>query len=384
MPAKIHPWTVALTGRKMTFEQAVRDLIIALAIILIAAFAFARPAAAAPDATASIIDGDSASISEWPWQVAVASSRSARSGSPRSRTFCGGSIVAPTIVLTAAHCAYDMRGSPSRFAVISGRTNLNAISTGQEVRIAALHFPRTRNGTIRYWWQAGWDVALLELSSPLAAQPIQLLGPDEGDATVPGTRLYETGWGTTVTGSNHVPKSLKVGGTNVQPPGICRARLGGATYFTPKLQVCLGDADGKQANCYGDSGGPAMVGTTAGFRQVGITSMGTAGDCAGRIANVDVLSSGKPVRSWIRSVVLSEAGINPVGSGGTFSPTTGLCPVPAVKGLRAGKARQAIRAAGCEKVRVKRRGKGNRVLRNPVPSGWLWNPNMAIRLLIGD
>ncbi|OJU95504.1 MAG: hypothetical protein BGO23_06630 [Solirubrobacterales bacterium 67-14] len=347
-------------------------------------FAVAAPAEAAPDASASIINGKPAVIEDWPWQVAVAATTTVRPGrSPWYRTFCGGSLVAPDVVLTASHCAIEMlKGKVGDFSVITGRTNLNNEAAGEEVLVTAIYFPRTSKGAIRYRTQPGWDVALLRLGHAVGQETIKLLGPDEQAIVKPGRRLVETGWGTTITGKNYSPKTLKVGGTNIQPGGICR-NLVGSRYFKSELQICLGDSRGNQANCYGDSGGPAVVATLDGYRQVGVTSFGTADDCAGLIPNVDVLVGGNSLRGWVGPAVQALSGLDPVGSGATGSEIKNLCHVPAVRGLTAGRAKERLRAGGCSQVRVKRRGHGNQVSRLPALPGWLWDSRKPIRLVVG-
>lgn len=367
------------------FVCRIRTLALIPGLVLLCALLPLTKAEAKPDATTSIIKGNPTTISQWPWQVAIARSTLAAPGqSPWRRSFCGGSILAPTIVLTAGHCAIDMIGSPaSDYAVISGRTNLDAESTGQEVRLSRVLFARTAAGAIRYRFSNGWDVALLVLKQPLESTPVKLLGPDEQGIVVPGRRLIETGWGTTITGSDFSPKTLMKGGTNIQPGSICSGLLG-KRFFSDSLQICLGDSLGLQANCYGDSGGPAVVATTAGYRQVGLTSSGTAGNCAGTIPNVDVLVGGKTIRGWIRSTVLERTGIDPVGAGGSGTAVGTFCRVPVVRGLSLTKARSRLTSSGCSRVEVARRGSGSRVKRAPAPPGFLWDPEKPIRLLIGD
>ncbi|MBN8868492.1 MAG: serine protease [Solirubrobacterales bacterium] len=364
--------------------RRIRSLTLALALAALGCFAVAAPAEAAPDASASIINGKPAVIEDWPWQVAVAATTTVRPGrSPWYRTFCGGSLVAPDVVLTASHCAIEMlKGKVGDFSVITGRTNLNNEAAGEEVLVTAIYFPRTSKGAIRYRTQPGWDVALLRLGHAVGQETIKLLGPDEQAIVKPGRRLVETGWGTTITGKNYSPKTLKVGGTNIQPGGICR-NLVGSRYFKSELQICLGDSRGNQANCYGDSGGPAVVATLDGYRQVGVTSFGTADDCAGLIPNVDVLVGGNSLRGWVGPAVQALSGLDPVGSGATGSEIKNLCHVPAVRGLTAGRAKERLRAGGCSQVRVKRRGHGNQVSRLPALPGWLWDSRKPIRLVVG-
>jgi hypothetical protein len=123
--------------------------------------------------------------------------------------------------------------------------------------------------------------------------------------------------------------------------------------------------------------------TTAGYRQVGLTSSGTARDCAGTIPNVDVLVGGQSLRSWIQSEVLRRTGIDPVGSGGSVTSGNAFCRIPFVRGLSFRRATRQIAVRGCVETRLKHRGKGNLVLRQPAPAGWLWNRNTPIRLVVG-
>src|SRR5947207_2166359 len=60
--------------------------------------------AAAPTAAADggVIGGSPASTDTQPWVVALSSRE--RFGPERSGQFCGGAVVAPTTVITAAHC----------------------------------------------------------------------------------------------------------------------------------------------------------------------------------------------------------------------------------------------------------------------------------------
>lgn len=367
-----------------SFAGHFRNPVLFLGLTVAFLIGLAGPASASTDASASIIKGKPASISDWPWQVAIASStRRSPGASPWYRTFCGGSVVAPNVVLTASHCALEMlKGRVGDYSVIAGRTNLNHVGTGQEVLISQIYFPLTSAGAIRYRTNQGWDVSLLRLAAPIAQEPIRLLGPDERDVLEPGRRLIETGWGTTITGRDFYPKALRVGKTNIQPGSICRSQVG-AAYFASSLQICLGDSKAKQANCYGDSGGPAVVATTAGYRQVGVTSFGSADDCAGLIPNVDVLVGGSPVGNWIRTGVKALAGIDPAGSGGTAPPVHGLCRIPAVRGLTLGQTRHRMRANGCSRFKVVRRGRGNRISRLPALPGWLWDRARPIRLVVG-
>src|SRR5690625_4633825 len=69
-------------------------------------------ATAAPsDVTPNIVGGEDVDISEHPYTVALTS--------PDGQQFCGGSLVAPNKVVTAAHCTVDSQ--PAEINVVSGR-----------------------------------------------------------------------------------------------------------------------------------------------------------------------------------------------------------------------------------------------------------------------
>ena len=64
-----------------------------------------------PSATSRVIGGSNASPNSWPWQVVLLAD---------GRPGCGGSIVSPEFIVTAAHCVvdqYDRVKSASRLTI---------------------------------------------------------------------------------------------------------------------------------------------------------------------------------------------------------------------------------------------------------------------------
>ena len=217
-----------------------------------------------------IIGGTGASTQQEPWMVALGS-RSVY-GDYRSGQFCGGTLVSPTKVVTAAHCLYDestMRpANRPDLKVIVGRTDLST-SAGSEVAVSQVWIDPDYSMRSNMW-----DVAVLTLAVP---QPGRAVLPlvDQG-ATAPyqpGTAATVYGWGDTK-GNGQYPMTLH----SVQVPMIAdstcaRDYPGGPDgAFQASSMVCAGEQSrGGRDACQGDSGGPLVV---AG-RLVGLVSWGT-------------------------------------------------------------------------------------------------------------
>lgn len=327
------------------------------------------------------MNGQKTTIDRWPWQAAITYTRQRLPGfGPARRQFCGGAILAPTMVVTAAHCVFEIESEPGDFSVITGRTRLNDTRAGSETGIADVFIPLNRNGLPRYFLQPGWDVALLKLDSPVSQQPIRMVGAGDGNLTRPGTRTVHTGWGATdELGIDDVPAGLMKASLNIQPPAIC-AMIGPIFYGSTDL--CIGDSRARAASCFGDSGGPVVVSSTGGYRLAGVTSRGIIGACFSFLPAIDTSLASAPVRGWVSSKVIAETGIDPEGSGGEPLPLPSLCRIPPLEGKPVKQARRLLRKAGCgepkvnrniRKVRPKAKLKPPRVRSDSVIPGWLWD-----------
>ena len=60
---------------------------------------------------ARVINGEDAAPNSWPWQISLQS---------RGRHICGGSLIRPNWILTAAHCVYR-NPNPSGYIVKVGK-----------------------------------------------------------------------------------------------------------------------------------------------------------------------------------------------------------------------------------------------------------------------
>jgi trypsin len=226
-----------------------------------------------------IVGGTPTTIGEWPWQTGLLFDPSLVPGNGFDRQFCGGTLVAPNAVISAAHCAFDVVDSdggfdPVFFNVVTGRTVLSS-NQGQELPVTGYAFFTDAAGNPLFNGDPanGWDAILIQLASPSSSPTINLAGPNETAAWAQGRAAFATGWGALNEGPPQVfPDNLREVGINMLGDAGCAA-YGGS--FLPQLMVCAGTTAGGKDTCQGDSGGPLVVPIGAGeYRLVGDTSFG--------------------------------------------------------------------------------------------------------------
>ena len=239
----------------------------AMVIVCVASVAAGTAVAGAGGGKArtSVVGGGPADFSRWPFTVALF-----RHG----KFSCGGSVIAPTKVLTAAHCIE--RIGPAKLKVIANRPQLNDEGTGEAIGVlsAVPHpdYARTRRH----------DMAVLTLAQATSAPSVSLATPEEDSAgTVVGTPLRVGGWGAKHPFGVKLARYIKEAVESVRTNRRCKRAYGKFEYSGTSMICTLGIRLSRfkplpihSSACSGDSGGPLIADLPAGPRQVGIVSYG--------------------------------------------------------------------------------------------------------------
>lgn len=243
-------------GRSLIGQLLVTGAVAALTT----AFSVTAAAGPAPDPngpTARTVGSVESSTATAPWVVALAD------GS--GNQFCGGTLVTPVKVVTAAHCTVDpstnQQRPPETLRAITGRTDLRTRQGDtEEVDHVWVH-PEYAGFT------KGKDVAVVTLHSPAPQQPLPMIDEGETAPYAPGTsgRIY--GWGRT---SESDPSSPVLRSVDI-PIASGQDCERAYSEFDDTAMFCAGVPEGGRDACAGDSGGPYVVDG----RLVGIVSYGT-------------------------------------------------------------------------------------------------------------
>ncbi|KAF0717025.1 Aste57867_2535 [Aphanomyces stellatus] len=179
-------------------------------------------------------------------------------------TMCGASLIAPNVLLTAAHCT----GNNFNTAVIgshyiTGSDDGELIPVKQEIR----HPKYNPSSSVAY------DFAIVLLERDSSITPIEI----HWDAVAGGTPTVVRGWGTTAEGGEQ-SKVLKELNVEAWDNDKCSSALGAAIDAT---MICAGGKSGEDA-CQGDSGGPLTLEQNGVERLIGVVSWGDGCAKAGK------------------------------------------------------------------------------------------------------
>ncbi|KAI1292237.1 Coagulation factor X [Halotydeus destructor] len=229
-----------------------------------------------------IIGGREATKGAWPWQLVVLNQH--------HEPFCGGTLITPQFVLTAAHCVRR------RLFVRAGEHDVKEEDGDEQtVRVdRAYTHPDYDIETVRN------DIALLKLKKPMKMTRVvsSVCLPatsDELEVESLGTVL---GWGKKRKGDRSGADTLMEAEVPIASIEECKKQYD--DFLITDNMVCAGYKRGKIDSCAGDSGGPLLTQRDDQWFVYGVTSFGEG---CGRKGKFGIYTKVPDYVSWIRETI---------------------------------------------------------------------------------
>ncbi len=293
-------------------------------VTLIGSTIASPPTAAAQDATGAvqtqIIGGTDAAAGAWP---SIAALLLSNQPDPSLARFCGGTLIAPRVVLTAAHCVVSGGSTiaATSINVAVGALTLSDIRPVDRLPVAAIYANPLYTDAV-----FGYDVALLILGTALTAPPMPLVTGANMPADDSNSTLSIAGWGSTHAYSDppdpsaSFPDALQEASVILRTAATCTTAYG-ASYIAALMFCASGPGTTPTPvtdSCQGDSGGPitALIGGTRTL--IGDTSWGIG---CGQSTHPGVYTRLTSVLPWILATATTPALVSVTNAGPEVTTT---------------------------------------------------------------
>ncbi|XP_076269844.1 anionic trypsin-2-like [Rhynchophorus ferrugineus] len=247
-PMKRNSYKATKLGHNSCSRKMSRLLYLLFEFLVLTEIAYAKK-------NAKILHGKVADITEHPYQVALINTKF-------NRIICGGVIIKPRVVFTAAHCTHTRTMEPRKnLAVLVGANYV------EDFDGSVHHIEKVIKHPDFSYQGLDSDISILLLKEPIKfsekAQSIEISTKDHPG----GTKAHASGWGRTETGfPSHDLRAVQL---TIDDEYNCQKHFPG--LFHPIItdnMVCV--TPHRKSTYFGDSGGPLTVNG----KLVGLVSFG--------------------------------------------------------------------------------------------------------------
>lgn len=237
------------------------------------------------DVPSLIIGGTQSNQNEFPYYVDTAS--------------CGGSLIAPKVVLTAAHCGnsyYD-----GQQVIINGykRGDVGQNGIFRTVSEVIMH-PGYSRTTLEN------DIELYLLTEAVTGLSVTLELNSDPSYPSDGTDVTALGIGMQNQAGGGIDRGTFLYDVVIPVVNIASCDAAWGDFLNPDVMICAGTS-GKGV-CMGDSGGPLVVRNGNTHTQVGVVSFGVNNQCAKGNAYENVFARTSGAFNWIKGIVCDQWG----------------------------------------------------------------------------